>query len=69
MAKHKEAEELKGKMEAAYRERDLLIPAIEEILKSSRNLLKALNAKNPKRMTEWGFNVDDTTSADKSPKP
>ena len=55
-------------MEAAYRERDLFIPAIEEILKSSRNLLKALNAKNPKRMAEWGFNVDDTTSAAKSPK-
>ena len=69
LAKHKEAEELKGKMEAAYRERDLLIPSIEEILKSSRNLLKALNAKNPKRMAEWGFNVDDTTSAAKSPKP
>jgi len=69
LAKHKEAEELKGKMEAAYRERDLLVPAIEEILKSSRNLLKALNSKNPKRITEWGFNVDDTTKAPKTTKP
>lgn len=65
LAKHKEAEELKGKMEAAYRERDMLIPAIEEILKSSRNLLKALNAKNPKRIAEWGFNVDDTAKSSK----
>lgn len=47
LAKHNEAEELKGKMEAAYNERDLLIPTIGEILKSSRNLLKALNSKNP----------------------
>ncbi len=69
LAKHNEAEELKGKMEAAYRERDLLIPAIEEILKSSRNLLKALNSKNPKRIAEWGFNVDDTAKATKTTKP
>lgn len=65
LAKHKEAEELKGKMEAAYRERDLLLPAIEDILKSSRNLLKALNAKNPKRISEWGFNVNDTVKSSK----
>jgi len=61
LALHNEAEMLKGKMEAAYRERDLLIPPIDEALKSSRNLLKALNAKNPKRLAEWGFEVDDTT--------
>ena len=67
-AKHNEAEAFKGQMEAAYRERDLLLPAIEEILKSSRNLLNALNAKNPKRIAEWGFEVDDTTTAPKIPK-
>ena len=61
IAKHNEAEELKGQMEAAYRERDLLALPIEEALKSSRNLLKALNAKNPKRLAEWGFEVDDST--------
>jgi hypothetical protein len=60
-ARHNEAEELKGQMEAAYRERDMLASPIEEALKSSRNLLKALNAKNPKRLAEWGFEVDDTT--------
>lgn len=62
-AKHAQAERLKGEMEAAYRERDLLMPAIDEILKASKNLLKAINSKNPKRLTEWGFSVDDT------PKP
>ncbi|MCX6272756.1 MAG: hypothetical protein NTU44_16375 [Bacteroidetes bacterium] len=61
-AKHIEAETLKGQMEAAYRERDLLLGPISDILKSSRNMLKAVNAKNPKRLTEWGFNVDDTTA-------
>lgn len=68
LAKHNEAETLKGKMEAAYRERDLLIPGIDEALKSSRNLLKALNAKNPKRLAEWGFEVDDTAKTPKAPK-
>jgi hypothetical protein len=63
-----EAETLKGQMEAAYRERDLLLPPIDEILKGSRNLLKALNAKNPKRITEWGFSVDDTAKVAKAPK-
>jgi len=61
------AEEFKGKMEAAYRERDLLMPAIDDILKASKNLLKALNSKNPKRLAEWGFSVDDTTSSPKNP--
>jgi len=65
LAKHNEAEALKGQMEAAYRERDLLLPAIDETLKASRNLLKALNAKNPKRITEWGFDVNDTAAAKK----
>ena len=66
LAKHNEAESLKGQMEAAYRERDLLLPAIDETLKASRNLLKALNAKNPKRISEWGFDVNDTAAAKKA---
>ena len=69
LAKHNEAEDHKGKMEAAYRERDLLMPPIDEILKASKNLLKAINAKNPKRLAEWGFDVDDTTKKAKVTKP
>jgi hypothetical protein len=69
LAKNAEAEEYRGKMEAAYRERDLLIPAIDDILRVSKNLLKALNSKNPKRLAEWGFEVDDSTKAAKKPTP
>ncbi|MCX6272656.1 MAG: hypothetical protein NTU44_15840 [Bacteroidetes bacterium] len=61
--KHQLAENLKGQMEAAYRERDLLLGPIDDILKSSRNLLKAVNSKNPKRLAEWGFAVDDTVAS------
>ena len=52
-------------MEKAYRERDLLMPAIDEAVKASRNLLKALNQKNPKRLTDWGFEVTDSVPAAK----
>ena len=63
---HQKAEKLKSQMEEAYRERDLYLPAIEEAIKVSRNLLKAHNQKNPKRLGEWGFKVADSAQA---PKP
>ena len=65
---HQKAEKLKSQMEEAYRERDLYLPAIEEAIKVSRNLLKALNQKNPKRLGEWGFKVADSVQAPKPPK-
>lgn len=63
LQKHLEAEEAKRKMEESYRERDLLLPEIQEILRTSKSLLKASFPKNPKKMGDWGFSVDDT------PKP
>jgi hypothetical protein len=68
LAKQKEAEEYKNQMEQAYRERDLYTPAIKEAVTASRNLLKALNQKNPKRLVEWGFEVDDSAQTAKTPK-
>jgi len=62
---HQKAEKLKSQMEEAYRERDLYLPAIEEAIKVSRNLLKAHNQKNPKRLGEWGFKVADSVQAPK----
>jgi len=63
LGKHNEAEAYKNKMEQAYRDRDMMMPEIEETLKNSRILLKALYAKNPKRLGEWGFEVDDSVQA------
>lgn len=68
LAKHHEAEECRRKMEEAYRERDLVLPEIEEILRASKSLLKAIYTKNPKKMGEWGFSVDDTPKT-KKPTP
>ncbi len=62
---HKEAEALRAQMEMAYRERDRYTPAISNALKISRNLLKAINQTNPKRIADWGFTIDDTVQAKK----
>ncbi|MBI5218364.1 MAG: hypothetical protein HY958_05485 [Bacteroidia bacterium] len=65
LEKHKKAEYHKAEMEKMYRERDLLLPGIISILQSSKALLKAAYLKNPKKLGEWGFSVDDTISAKK----
>ena len=63
LSKHRQAEAFKSQMELAYRERDPFTPQIMEAVQASRNLLKALNQKNPKRLSEWGFEVDDSVQA------
>lgn len=68
LAKHLEAEECKRKMDDAYRERDRYLPEIEEILRASKSLLKAAFSKNPKKLGDWGFEVNDTPKATKSKK-
>jgi hypothetical protein len=67
LAKHKEAEECKRKMEDAYKERDLMFPEIEEAVRAGKAMLKGVFSKNPKKLGEWGFNVDDTPKT-KKPK-
>lgn len=57
---HREAEELKAKMESAYRERDTLLPTIDAALLAAKGVLKAKYVKNPKALGDWGFNVDDS---------
>lgn len=68
IAKHQQAEALKNQMEQAYRERDKYTTQIKEAVMVSRNLLKALNQKNPKRLSEWGFQVDDSVQPVKAVK-
>ena len=68
LALHKEAEMHKRRMETAYRERDLLTSPISKGLKASRNLLKAINKENPKKLADWGFEVDDSVKRVKGDK-
>lgn len=63
---HQSAEEHKRKMEEAYRERDRYLPTITEAVNASSALLKAVHRQNPKRLGEWGFNIDDSIPAKKT---
>lgn len=65
LQKHLEAEELNRKMEEAYRTRDLYLPQINELLRASKGLLKGVFSKNPKKLGEWGFSVDDSPKTKK----
>ena len=62
---HKLAEEYKRKMEESYRQRDLDMPGLLDALNGAKLLLKGVYRKNPKKMGEWGFQVDDTKQAKK----
>jgi len=54
---HEEAEQLKAKMEAAYKERDLLLDGINKAVRASRDILTGVHHDNMKRLSEWGFTV------------
>ncbi len=60
---HADAEFHKGEMEKQYATRDLQMPDVTKAVKQSINLLKATFGDNPKKLADWGVNVDD------SPKP
>ncbi len=62
---HIKAEELKGQMEQLYRQRDAIFKNVDAINKASGNFLKGKYVKNPKKLAEWGFEVDDTPKAKK----
>ena len=60
LEKHREAENLRKKAEELYRERDLLLPDVKNLIRSAAATLKGINLNNPKRLGEWGFIVNDT---------
>jgi len=67
-ALHEEAESLKRRSEELIKERNLRLTELEACLRSSKNLLKSIYSKNPKRMGEWGFEVMDTAKSKTSGK-
>lgn len=68
IAQHDIAEEHKRKMELAYRERDAALAEIMDLTRKSIKLLKAVYSDNPKKLGEWGINVDDSPQAKPKPK-
>lgn len=59
------AERLKLEMEQAYRERDTYLAPIDDHVKGSSTYLKGKYTKNPKKLSDWGFEIDDTPKAAK----
>ena len=55
---HKQAEKLKREMEKAYDNRDKKIPAIKDIVRRSRDMLKGVYGSNVKSLGDFGFTVD-----------
>ena len=62
-AKHDEAEGYRKKMDAAYRERDLIMANVTSIVRSSRDVLAGINHENMKRLGDWGFSVESSPAA------
>ena len=46
-----------------------MLPEISDALKKSIALLKASYAANPKKLGEWGVNVDDSKQVKKPKEP
>lgn len=65
---HDDAVMYKQKMEEAYRERDKYMPELDELNRATAAFLKSVYRKNPKRIGEWGYTVDDTPPASKKSK-
>lgn len=66
---HLKAEELKRQMELAYQERDKVLGEIEEIVHNSAALLKGIYRNTPKKLGDWGFEVNETAATKKTPAP
>lgn len=59
-AYHQSAEEHKRKMEELYRERDNIVEVVAAANNATKALLKAMYPKNPKKLSDWGYNIDDS---------
>lgn len=64
---HAQAEHYKLESEKSYAERDKTLPEVVDALKQSIALLKASYGKNPKKLADWGVNIDDSPQV-KKPK-
>ena len=64
---HTQAEFHTKKAEEFYRDRDIDYPTIKAIVQNSASVLKGIYAKNPKKLGDYGFVVNDSPAAKKTP--
>lgn len=62
---HKQAKEYLRMAEQAHEQRDILVEPIDDLVKQSRDLLKALYRHEPKKLGEFGFEVDEASKKKK----
>jgi hypothetical protein len=64
---HRKAEDFRRQMELAYQERDKVLAELEDIVRNSAALLKGIYRNSPKKLGDWGFEVNETTPTPKKP--
>jgi hypothetical protein len=64
---HDDAEEAARKAEQHYRQRDIDLPAIKDIVRNSAAVLKSIYAKNPKVLGDYGLEVNDSKPSASKP--
>jgi hypothetical protein len=47
-------------LERKYKERDLALAPVMATLRASRDILLSVHASNPRRLGEWGYEVNDS---------
>ncbi len=60
-----DAEAAAKRAEQFYRQRDVDLPTIKQIVKNSAAVLKSIYAKNPKVLGDYGLVVNDTPKVNK----
>ena len=60
--KTKQANEFRRQSEVLIEERDLLVKDVEQFIRSCRDILGGLYPNEPKKLTEYGFEVDETAA-------
>lgn len=57
---NEEAKKLEKQVEKIYKERDALLKPIKDTLRASSKTLLGIYASSPKKLGDWGFEVNDT---------
>lgn len=65
LALHETAENLKLQAENTYQQRDVAIDEIMQLTSRCIKLLKTVYAKYPKKLADWGINIDDSVQTKK----
>lgn len=63
---HKQAKEYQRLSEQAHEQRDILVTPLDDLLRQTRDLLKALYRTEPKKLGEFGFIVDESVRKKKT---